>query len=60
MVSIGVLMAGIALGLQGWAIRNGLHWQIIVFNVLCLSQLGHVMAIRSENQDLFRSGIFSN
>ena len=60
MIWVGMLMAGIALGLQGWAINHGLHWQTIVFNVLCLSQLGHVMAIRSENQSLFTIGIFSN
>ena len=60
MIWVGTLMAGIALGAQGFAIRNGLHWQTIVFNVLCLSQLAHVMAIRSENQSLFSIGIFSN
>lgn len=60
MIWVGMLMAGVALGLQGWAINHGLHWQTIVFNVLCLSQLGHVMAIRSENQSLFSIGIFSN
>ncbi|MDP1763191.1 MAG: cation-translocating P-type ATPase [Sediminibacterium sp.] len=60
MIWVGMLMAGIALSLQGWAINHGLHWQTIVFNVLCLSQLGHVMAIRSENQSLFSSGVFSN
>ena len=60
MIWVGMFMAGIALSLQGWAINHGLHWQTIVFNVLCLSQLGHVMAIRSENQSLFSIGIFSN
>ncbi len=60
MIWVGILMAGIALSAQGWAIRNGLHWQTIVFNVLCLSQMGHVLAIRSEHQSLFRIGIFSN
>ena len=60
MIWIGMLMAGIALSLQGWAINHGLHWQTIVFNVLCLSQLGHVLAIRSENQSLFSIGVFSN
>ena len=60
MIWVGIFMAGIALSLQGWAISHGLHWQTIVFNVLCLSQLGHVMAIRSENQSLFSIGIFSN
>jgi P-type Ca2+ transporter type 2C len=60
MIWVGILMAGIALSLQGWAIKNGLHWQTIVFNVLCLCQLGHVLAIRSEKQSLFSQGIFSN
>ena len=60
MIWVGMFIAGITLSLQGWAINHGLHWQTIVFNVLCLSQLGHVMAIRSENQSLFSIGIFSN
>ena len=60
MLWVGILMAGIALSLQAWAIRNGLHWQTIVFNFLCLSQMGHVLAIRSEKQSLFSIGIFSN
>ena len=57
---VGMLMAGIALALQGWAIKNGLHWQTMVFNVLCLSQMGHVLAIRSERQSFFSAGILSN
>jgi len=55
-----MLMAGLALTAQAWAINNGLHWQSIVFNVLCLSQMGHVLAIRSEKRSLFSAGIFSN
>ena len=60
MIWVGIFMAGIALGLQGWAINHGLHWQTIVFNVLCLCQLGHVLAIRSETQSLFSIGVLSN
>lgn len=60
MLWVGILMAGITLSLQAWAIKNGLHWQTIVFNVLCLSQMGHVLAIRSEKRSLFSIGIFSN
>jgi P-type Ca2+ transporter type 2C len=60
MIWVGMLMAGITLSLQGWAIRNGLHWQTIVFNVLCLCQMGHVLAIRSETRSPFGAGIFSN
>lgn len=60
MIWVGILMAGIALGLQGWAMNHGMHWQTIVFNVLCFCQLGHVLAIRSEKQSLFSIGVFSN
>jgi Ca2+-transporting ATPase len=60
MIWVGMLMAGIALSLQAWAINNGLHWQTIVFNFLCLSQMGHVLAIRSNTQSFFSVGVFSN
>jgi len=60
MIWVGILMASLALGAQSYAIKHDLHWQTIVFNVLCLSQLAHVLAIRSENQSLFSIGIFSN
>jgi Ca2+-transporting ATPase len=32
----------------------------MVFTVLCLTQLGHVLAIRSEKESLFKIGLFSN
>ena len=57
---VGLLMAGIALSAQSYAISNHLHWQTIVFNIVCLSQMAHVMAIRSERESLFTIGIFSN
>jgi Ca2+-transporting ATPase len=60
MIWVGILMAGIALSLQAWAIRNELHWQTIVFNFLCVSQLAHVIVIRREKESLFSSGFFSN
>jgi len=60
MIWVGMLMAGTTLSVQGWAIRNGLHWQTIVFNVLCLCQMGHVLAIRSEKQPFFGVDMFSN
>jgi Ca2+-transporting ATPase len=59
MVWVGILMAGIALSLQALAIRYGMHWQTMILNFMCLSQLCHAMAIRS-NQPVFRVGIFSN
>ncbi len=60
MIWVGILMAGIALSLQGWAIRNDMPWQTMVFNFLCISQMCHVLAIRSEKQSFFSVGLFSN
>jgi Ca2+-transporting ATPase len=58
---VGLLMAAVVLSLQAWAIHIGdAHWQTMVFTVLCFLQLGHVMAIRSERQSLFRQGILTN
>ena len=60
-VWVGLLMAGVVLGLQAWAIHVGdSHWQTMVFTVLCILQLGHVMAIRSEKLSLFQQGVLSN
>jgi P-type Ca2+ transporter type 2C len=38
---------------------NG-HWQTMVFTVLTLSQMTHVMAVRSETEPLWRLGLGSN
>ncbi len=58
---VGLFMAALTLGTQAWAVHRELeHWQTMVFTVLSLSQLGHVLAIRSERAFLFRQGIFSN
>ena len=60
-VWVGLLMAGVVLSLQAWAIRIGdAHWQTMVFSVLCFLQLGHVMAIRSERESLLTQGVFTN
>ena len=58
---VGFLMGIVTLGIQYWAINNGnAHWQTMAFTVLCFSQMGHVMAIRSDRESLFKIGIFSN
>ncbi len=60
-VWVGLLMAGIVLFVQAWSIKTGhAHWQTMVFTVLCLTQLGHVLAIRSEKESLFKIGLLSN
>jgi Ca2+-transporting ATPase len=58
---VGPLMAALSLGTQAWFLATGsAHWQTMVFTVLCLSQLAHVLAIRSERASLFTLGLFSN
>lgn len=58
---VGILMAAVVLGTQAWAIRqHGTHWQTMVFTVLALSQLGHVLAIRSERSFLYQQGLTTN
>jgi Ca2+-transporting ATPase len=58
---VGFLMGVVTLGIQAWAIHNQeSHWQTMAFTVLCFSQLGHVMAIRSDWKSIFKTGIFSN
>jgi Ca2+-transporting ATPase len=60
-VWVGLLMGFASLVTQAWSIKTGLaHWQTMVFTVLCLSQMGHVLAIRSEQESLFTQGLFSN
>jgi P-type Ca2+ transporter type 2C len=58
---VGFLMGALSLGMQAWSLNDGTtHWQTMVFNTLCLSQMGHVLAIRSESQSFFSMGVFSN
>jgi len=58
---VGFLMGIVTLGIQYWSINSAnTHWQTMAFTVLCFSQMGHVMAIRSERESLFKIGVFSN
>lgn len=58
---VGILIGAIGLMTQAWAIQaTGNHWQTIVFNVLCLGQMGHALAIRSRTESFFRMSLFSN
>ncbi len=61
MIWVGLLMAALTLLTQAWALRTGhAHWQTMVFTVLTLTQLAHVLAIRSEKESLFVLGFLSN
>ena len=58
---IGLLMGAVSIFTQAWSIKTGLaHWQTMVFTVLCLSQMGNVLALRSEKESLFSLGLFTN
>ncbi len=59
---VGILMAAVTLFTQyfHYSKDSNLPWQTMVFTVLSLSQLAHVMAIRSDRRFLFQQGLFSN
>lgn len=58
---VGLLMAAITLSVLFFETRWGNeNWQTMVFTTLCFAQLAQVLAIRSEQESLFRIGLFSN
>ncbi len=58
---VGLLMGAASLATQAWTLYTGVgHWQTMVFTVLTLSQLGHVLAIRSERDSVFAQGLWTN
>ncbi|MBI2384710.1 MAG: cation-translocating P-type ATPase [Elusimicrobia bacterium] len=60
-VWVGVLMSFLALGAQFLLVSRGdAHWRTMIFTVLVFTQMGHVLAIRSERESLFSQGLLSN
>ncbi|MFM8437288.1 MAG: cation-translocating P-type ATPase, partial [Candidatus Kapaibacterium sp.] len=60
-VWVGLVMGSVPVVVQWLCILSGdTHWQTMVFSVLCLSQLGHALAVRSESRSLFTQGFLSN
>jgi Ca2+-transporting ATPase len=58
---VGLLIGIVTLAIQAWAVSTGNpKGQTMAFSVLCFSQLGHVLAIRSNKIPLFKSGLLSN
>ena len=54
-------MGAVSIITQAWFIdKSQTRWQTMVFTVLCLNQLGHVLAIRSERESFFKQGPLSN
>ena len=60
-LGVGLLIGGLCLAVQAWALsHDNPHGQSMVFTVLTLSQMAHVLAIRSEHRSLLRIGLRSN
>ncbi|MFN8360161.1 MAG: cation-translocating P-type ATPase [Candidatus Kapaibacterium sp.] len=58
---VGLLIGVICIGTEAWTIaEHNPKWQTMVFTILCISQMGHAMAIRSETKSLFQQGVLSN
>lgn len=58
---VGLLIGLLSLGASYWYWRNGdSNWQTLLFTTLTLSQMAHVMAIRSERRSLFQTGLMTN
>ncbi len=60
---IGLLMGAVCILTQALAIAQGASeatWRTMVFTVLCLSQMGNVLAIRSNTESVFSQGLLSN
>jgi Ca2+-transporting ATPase len=52
---VGLLMGAVSILTQAMFIdESQTPWQTMVFTVLCLSQMGHVLAIRSEQESSFK------
>ena len=58
---VGLLMGLVSLALGYWAWITGRPaWQTMVFTTLTLSQMGNVLAVRSDDESLFKIGLFTN
>lgn len=61
MVRIGLIFAILTIALMYWAnTNNPEHWKTMVFTTLCLAQMGHALAVRSDSQLTIQLNPFSN
>jgi Ca2+-transporting ATPase len=56
---IGVIFAAFSIALMVYAYRSGAPWKTMVFTTLCLAQMGHALAARSD-RPLVQVPAFSN
>lgn len=66
MVRIGIIFAIITIALMVWAYNfvridgDPERWKTMVFTTLCLAQMGHALAVRSDTQLTIQMNPFSN
>ncbi len=66
MVRIGIIFALITIGLMIWSYNydsidgNPDRWKTMVFTTLCLAQMGHALAVRSDTRLTLEMNLFSN
>jgi Ca2+-transporting ATPase len=58
---VGILIGGVTIFSQSWSLRSGsTHGQSLAFTVLTLSQMAHILAIRTERETVFGRQFFEN
>ena len=58
---VGLVMGLLSLGIGYWYWRRDLPtWQTMVFSTITISEMGYVLAIRSQRDSLLSIGVFSN
>ncbi len=58
---VGLLIGLLSLGVGFILFKEGQeHWRTVLFTTLTLTQLGNALATRSERDNIFRIGFFSN
>jgi P-type Ca2+ transporter type 2C len=70
MVRIGIIFAILTISLMVWSHNYDLahdltranpnHWKTMVFTTLCLAQMGHALAVRSDTRLTIEMNFFSN
>jgi Ca2+-transporting ATPase len=65
-IRIGIIFSVISISLMLWSYQqasdsaNPTSWKTMVFTTLCIAQMGHALAVRSDNRLTFQMNPFSN
>ncbi len=66
MVRIGLIFSIITISLMMWSYQQTINtpnpnsWKTMVFTTLCIAQMGHALAVRSDNRLTIEMNLFSN